>query len=194
MHASRAQKHRNTLKTTAFLKRDHQVMEMWECQFLQYCLQNPAIYDFIDAMRPGFFQKHKGKISEGTILAGVVNEDLFGMTEVDIKVPKRWPSYFNHSTLTLYQYFREMSPLFLTTEILFHAIGHHMQQHVKTFSLPKVSRRLLEGGMKGEKMLIATPLLRWYLKHGMVVTKVYQVVEFRSQQCFSEFVPEVSDA
>ena len=66
-----------------FLKRDHQVIEMWECQFRQYCRQNPAIYDFIDAMRPGFFQKHKAKISEDTILEGVVNEEFFGMVEVD---------------------------------------------------------------------------------------------------------------
>ena len=87
-----------------------------------------------------------------------------------------------------------MSPLFCTTEIPFHAIGHHMQQHFETFNSPKVSRRLLVGAMKREKMLIATPLLRWYLNHGMVVTKVYQVVEFRSRRCFSEFVREVSDA
>ena len=100
--ASRAQKHRKTLQTIAFLKRDHQVMEMWECQFRQYCRQNPAIYDFIDTNHPGFFQKHKGKISEDTILAGVVNEELFGMIEVNIEVPKRWPSYFNHSTLAPY--------------------------------------------------------------------------------------------
>ena len=43
-------------------------------------------------------------------------------------------------------------------------------------------------------MLIATPLLRRYLNHGMTVTKVYQVVEFQSQRCFQDFVSEVSDA
>jgi hypothetical protein len=42
-------------------------------------------------------------------------------------------------------------------------------------------------------MLIATPLLKWYLEHGMVVTKIYQVVEFTLHRCFQEFVKEVSN-
>ena len=42
-------------------------------------------------------------------------------------------------------------------------------------------------------MLIATPLLKWYLEHGMVLTKIYQVVEFMPHRCFQEFVKEVSD-
>ena len=41
--------------------------------------------------------------------------------------------------------------------------------------------------MKGKHMLIATPLLKWYLNHGMLVTKVYQVVEFQGQRCFKDF-------
>ena len=48
--------------------------------------------------------------------------------------------------------------------------------------------------MKARQVLLATPLLRWYLNHGMTVTKVYQVVEFQSQRCFRDFVREVSDA
>ena len=47
--------------------------------------------------------------------------------------------------------------------------------------------------MRGREMLIATPLLKWYLEHGMVVTKIYQVVEFTPHRCFQEFVKEVSD-
>ena len=122
----------------------------------------------------------------------MVNENLFGMVEVDIEVPQRWPWYLN--TRLCHQYFPEMSPLFCTTEIPFEAIVHHMQKHVETYNLSKAPRRLLVGGMKGEQMLIATPLLRWYLNHGMTVTKIYQLVEFRSQRCFQDFVSEVRDA
>ena len=42
-------------------------------------------------------------------------------------------------------------------------------------------------------MLVTTPLLKWHLEHGMVVTKIYQVVEFTPQRCFRDFVKEVSD-
>jgi hypothetical protein len=37
-------------------------------------------------------------------------------------------------------------------------------------------------------MLVTTPLLKWHLEHGMVVTKIYQVVEFTPQRCFRDFV------
>ena len=43
-------------------------------------------------------------------------------------------------------------------------------------------------------MLLATPLLKWYLDHGLEVTKINQVIEFKPQRCFYQFVQDVSDA
>ncbi|MCG7866661.1 MAG: hypothetical protein JAY74_09850, partial [Candidatus Thiodiazotropha taylori] len=192
--ANRAQKYQKTQETTAYLKRDHHVVEMWECEFRQYCRQHPQISDFIDARRPGFFRDHKGKITENIVLEGVINGELFGMVEVDIQVPELWTSSFLHPTLSPYDYFREMSPLFCTTDIAFDDIGEHMQAHIWEYQLSDQPRRLLVGGMKARQILLATPLLQWYLKHGLVVTKIYQVVEFQQQRCFREFVKEVSDA
>ena len=48
--------------------------------------------------------------------------------------------------------------------------------------------------MKGEKILLATPLLKWYLEHGLEVTKVHQVIEFTPEPCFKPFGDAVSDA
>ena len=48
--------------------------------------------------------------------------------------------------------------------------------------------------MKATRMLIATPLLKSYIEHGMDVTKVHEVVELQAQTCFEKFVLEVSDA
>ena len=69
-----------------------------------------------------------------------------------------------------------------------------MQCHIEDNQMSKAPRRLLVSGMKGEKMLIATPLLKWYLKHGMTVSQIHQVVEFHGQRCFQKFVEEVSNA
>ncbi len=69
-----------------------------------------------------------------------------------------------------------------------------MQNHIEELGLSEKPRRLLVGGMKAKQILVATPLLRWYLKHGMEVTKIYQVVEYRRQKCFESFVQQVSDA
>ena len=40
----------------------------------------------------------------------------------------------------------------------------------------KQARRSLIGSMFGEKILLATPLLKWYLEHGLEATRVYQVL------------------
>ena len=191
---NRAQKYQKTRETTAYLERNHHVVEIWECEFRQFCRQNPQIYDFIDARRPGFFREHKGKITENTVLEGVLTGGLFGMVEVDILVPDQWTSHFRHPSLSPYDYFREMSPLFCTTDIAFDDIREHMQAHIWKYHLSDRSRRLLVGGMKARQILLATPLLQWYLQHGLVVTKIYQVVEFQQQHCFREFVKELSDA
>ena len=44
------------------------------------------------------------------------------------------------------------------------------------------------------RLLLATPLLQWYIKHGLEVTHVYQVVEFTPMPCFNEFTQKVSKA
>ncbi|KAK3108402.1 hypothetical protein FSP39_007266 [Pinctada imbricata] len=115
------------------------------------------------------------------------------MVEVDIKVPEKWEGDFKHE-LSPWDYFKEMSPLFCNTEVKFEDIGEHMQAHIKNERLATHPRRLLVGGMKAEKILLATPLLKWYLEHGLKVTRIYQVVEFNAHACFKQFVNDVTEA
>jgi hypothetical protein len=56
------------------------------------------------------------------------------------------------------------------------------------------NRRLLVGGMSAKKILIATPLLRWYMEHGLEVTKIHQVVEYTPLACFKTFQERVTEA
>ena len=194
-YASRASRYQRTLEISKFISRDHHLVESWECEFRQYCRSTPLINDFIDNTKSAFFRRHKGQIAEEEILTGVAEGKLFGMVEVDIEVPEEWPGYrIATPTLTPYEYFQEMSPIFCNTEVTFDDIGQHMQAHIWENHLSDKPRRLLVGGMKARQILLATPLLQWYLKHGLLVTKVYQVVEFQQQRCFRDFVKEVSDA
>ena len=48
--------------------------------------------------------------------------------------------------------------------------------------------------MSARQILLAAPLLQWYLKHGLEVTKIYQTIEYQKHACFGEFVRDVSDA
>jgi hypothetical protein len=73
------------------------------------------------------------------------------MVECDIRVPDKWPSYFQHPTMTPYEYFEEMVPLFCTTDVPFDLTGEHMQDHVQRFELSEKPRQLLVGGMRGDR-------------------------------------------
>ena len=191
---TREQKLHKTRKTTEYLKgKGYDVEEMWECEFGEFCQEHPEIYALGWEMRPTFYRKHRGKVNEKQILAGVRDETLFGMVEVDIEVPQRWEGDFR-PRLSPWDYFKEMSPLFCNVEVKFEDIGAHMQNHLEQEGLNTHPRRLLVGGMKAEKILLATPLLKWYLDHGMKVTRVYQVVEFNALACFKSFVNDVTEA
>ena len=182
--------------TTQFYKdRQYRAVEIFESQFRNIYHDSSHFQSFIDERRPSFFQNHKSSVTEKQIIDAVQCEQLFWMVEVDIQVSDKWsPSFQKKMKLSPKEYYSEMSPLFCTTEVPFESIGSHMQDHVKAFGLSEKPRKLLVGGMKGKKMLNATPLLKWYLDHGMEIIKIYQVVEYTSQRCFEKFVSQISNA
>ena len=173
----------------------YKIKEIWECEFDSMCSENKPLKEFIRSRCPTFISKHPRCVDEKTIINAVRNEDLFGMVEVDIEVPSEWPEDIKENfDVSPYDYFKEMSPLFCNVNINFDKIGSHMQEHVKEFNLSQQPRRLLVGGMKGENMLIATPLLKWYIEHGLKITKIREVIEFSKQKCFKGFVDEVTNS
>ena len=187
-HKNRQQKFDKTMETSAYLRsKGFNVIEMWECEFRKQKQSDTMLKAFINSRLP---QTPQRAVNESEIFAGVQSGGLFGMVEVDISVPDQWPEHFSHPSMTPYEYFKEMSPLFCTTDVPFDVIGSHMQEHVKRFGLSQKPRRLLVGGMKAKQILLASPLLKWYLDHGLNVTKIYQVIEFKPHQ----FVKDVSDA
>ena len=109
-------------------------------------------------------------MTEDQILAAVLNDQLFGALEVDLHIP-------DHLKPT----FAEMSPIFKNVEVSRDDIGDHM-------------RKSLVGSMFGLKIMIITPLLKWYLIKELVVTRIYQVVEYSPAKCFQTFGEAVSDA
>jgi hypothetical protein len=153
------------------------------------------LQNFIHERSPKFFKTNSNNIlTQEDILQAVLKDELFGMVEVDIRVPEKWGDINMCDTMSPHQYFEEMSPLFCTTEVPYDSIGTHMQDHAKNIGMNFKTRKLLLGGMKGEKMLLATPLLKWYLEHGMEVTKVHQVIEYNRMSCFKNFVQDVTNA
>ena len=48
--------------------------------------------------------------------------------------------------------------------------------------------------MFGEKILLSALLLKWYLEHGLIITKFYEAIEYNKNVCFKELGESIADA
>ena len=155
---------------------------MWECEWRQMKRTTQELQRFIATEVRRTLDTIK-IMSPGRILIEVRNGRSFGCVEVNIRVPQH-----------LKEKFSEMCPIFKNTENSRDDIGDFMQTNAEKHNIMAQPRRSLIGSMKGEKILLATTLLKWCLEHGLEVTKVHQVVEFTPEPCFKSFGDAVSDA
>jgi len=160
----------------------YEVIEMRECDWKKMKRTNPLLRNFLDSefSRP---LDRCWTLTQEEILQAVMNNTIFGVVECDIRVPE-----------ALKEKFSEMCPIFKNTEISRDDIGEYMREFAEKHKIMPRPRRSLIGSLKGEKILLATPLLKWYLEHGLVVTKIYQVVEYTPETCFESFGEAVSSA
>ena len=176
-----AQLREETRKHTAYLRRYVKVVDMWECTWKQ-TRKAPAVKQLLDTEFP-HRRGVKWELSQKQILDAVSVGTLFGLVECDIRVPEN-----------LRQHFAEMLPVFKNTTVSRDDIGPFMRQYARNNDIMSTPRRMLVGSYQGEKILLATPLLQWYLTHGLVAEQVYQIIEFQPNPCFRRFGESVSTA
>ena len=113
----------------------------------------------------------------------VLNDRLFGFAVCDIKVPAH-----------LSEKFSEMSPIFTNVEIPDHALPHHLLDYLaKSGRKRDPKTRKLCGVMSAEQIPLYTPLLKWYLEHGLEVSKYHSFISYEKEHCFKWFSDWVSD-
>ena len=71
-----------------------------------------------------------------------------------------------------------MIPIFKNTEVSLKDVGQHMQEYAKEHKIKDIPILLLIGSYFGKKIGLSTPLLKWYLNHGLVITHIYTIVEY----------------
>jgi hypothetical protein len=115
----------------------------------------------------------------------VMSDKIFGYVECDIRVPEH-----------LYEHFSEMCPIFKNIDIhgTKDVIGEHMTDYCEQNAIPVKKSRKLIGSMKGDKILLYTPLLKWYLEHGLEITKFYQAITYTPKQCFKGIADDIANA
>ena len=167
----------DTKKNTAYLRRHVHVVEMWECEWKEI-RKEPDVKSFLAPTR-----RQKWKMTQQQIITAVVDGTLFGMVECDLHVPEH-----------LQDHFAEMQPIFKNATVTRDDIGPFMRQYAVDHDIMSTPRRMLVGSYRGDKILLTTPLLQWYLAHGLVVDRVYQIVSYEPNPCFQRFGESVSAA
>ena len=118
------------------------------------------------------------------IIQNVLNDKLFGFFEVDIEVPEQKRNRFS-----------EFCPLFVISGVPEDQIPQHMKDYkINTGRKMIKNNKKLLGVMKDEKILLYSPLLKWYLNHGLKVTKIHRYISYISGRPFKWFPEEVSSA
>ena len=108
------------------------------------------------------------RAKQDKLIQNVLNDKLFGFFQVDIEVPEQ-----------LREHFSEFSPLFVISEVPEYQIPQHMQDYKINTGRKKIkNNKKLLGLMKAEKILLYSPLLKWYLNHGLQVTKIHRYISY----------------
>ena len=115
------------------------------------------------------------------MLSGVCAGTVFGLIECDVCVPE-----------ALHARFTQMQPVFKNIRLTLDDLGLFMRQYAEKHHIMTTPRRMFTASYRSDKILIATPLLQWYLDHGLEVTHVYQVIEYDTIPCFRRFGDAVS--
>ena len=169
-----------TKNNTEYLNHYGTVVEMWECKWKKM-RTSPDVKHILDSKFPN--RNAKWEMTQQKVLENSVEGNLFGIVECDISVPEHLRSYF-----------AEMQPIFKNANISRDDIGEFMYCYAVQHEILKKPRRLLIASFYGEKIVLATPLLQWYLKHGLVVSHIYQSIQYDPSPCFASFADTVSDA
>ena len=80
------------------------------------------------------------------------------------------------------------------TDISSDDIAEFMQNYAKEHSIKDVPQRLFIGSYFGKKIRLSTPLLKRYLEHGLIVTRIYTIVEYIPNAAFNSFMTQVAQA
>jgi hypothetical protein len=179
-----AELRQDTHRVTDYLRKEVGVTvnEMWECQW--ECLKEK------NAHISGFVQKHfpqwrsfPTSLDEQGILNAVFQGTFFGLLQCDVTVPDYLKDYFS-----------ELQPIFKNTLVSKDDIGPFMKDYAERHKFMSQPRKTLVASYFGKQIVLATPLLRWYLAHGLVVSNITLMIEYNPKPCFETFADSVSDA
>ena len=129
-------------------------------------------------------EKPYDEVQIQTFEKNVLENKFFGFAQVDIEVPHNLKDKFS-----------EMPPLFVVDEIPDNCIPEEMKLYTKLTGRKTIKgTKMLLGVTKAKNILLYSPLLKWYLNHGMVITGVHHLIGYEPGRPFVWFPEEVANA
>jgi hypothetical protein len=156
---------------------------MWECEWRRAVNADPAIKTFLRAFYRRAYGDTRAGLTLERALEAVRKRELFGFVECDVRVP-------DHLTAK----FSEMPPIFKNVELSRDDLSEHMRDFAEREGHLPRPQRMLIGSMRGDRVLVFTELLAWYLEHGLVVDRIYQIVEYEAGAVYRDFADSVTEA
>ena len=109
---------------------------------------------------------------------------MFGILKVDIRTPDHLKSEL-----------AEFPPIFKNAKVSRDDIGPYMKEYCEKSGSLSSPTQMLISSYHAEEYVIVSPLLKYYLDLGLVVTKIHYVVEYPYHRpCFEEFANRVTAA
>ena len=72
---------------------------------------------------------------------------------------------------------RRCLKILLLTAVKREIIGEHMFNYCPSNKIPLHKAKKIIGSMFGDLLLLYIPLLKWYLEHGLIISKFYEALE-----------------
>ena len=154
---------------------------MWECSWDKLLKQNELAKKI---SKDPFFQNtfipksdKNGPLSEQDMLKAIQKDKIFGFVICDVSTPDHLKPKFNEFPL-----------VFKHAQITLDNCGEFMSTIAAADGLLKKPKELLISTHSAQQILLATPLIKFYLEQGLSINNISKIYQYRPVRCFSAFV------
>ena len=166
-----------TKEKISFLKeRGYVVIEMNGCEWENIRRTNPEVKRYL---KDRFYPENRmgSTLTQRQLFNALIDGRIFGLAKVDIETPAH-----------LKEHFSLMQPIIMNRIVNRKNLGELMEAYCirnKTMSKP---RKVLGQAFSARNILLITPLLRWYVEHGLNVKKIHWVRQYKESRVFQPLV------
>ena len=154
------------------------VIEMWECEWWRLYKTTSEIKLHIRQNFP-----YRRSLTDQQLLERIKKRSLCVHVQCDIEVPEK-----------LRINFANFPPIFKNTLVSENKIVDLMKTYAKEEGIMSQSRKMLISSFILQIGTLIHPLLLFYLRLGLAVTKIHRFVEYTPKKCFNNFVQSAVDA